>query len=120
MARKDREQTPYAFKTAALAKEGLIYGAANGLLVSVHALNASAGVRYLQLHDSVTDPGGAAVPAVSLPVAAGALVSASYRPGLDLFTATGCYWTCSTAAAVNTKSASNDMLVWGQYYKATT
>lgn len=117
MSRTNRAQTPHAYKTTALAKEGVIFAAANGLLVGIGAINNSGAVRYLQVHDATADPGAAAVPAVSVAMAIGASVSLSFGPGLDLFTAAGIYWTCSTAAAVNTKSATNDLLVWAQYYK---
>lgn len=118
--RRNREQTPYAFKTAALAKEGLIYTGTDGMLSAIYAVNNSAAAKYLQLHDAVADPGAAAVPIASVIVPAGGNASMVSVVGLNLFAATGIYWTCSTTAAVNTLSGTDDLLVWGQYYRATS
>lgn len=69
-----------------------------GNVVSVYCVNLNAAIRYLQLHNTATTPGGAAVPLMTFAIPA----SGSIVFGTDFFTQAGMNFSTGIAFAFST------------------
>jgi hypothetical protein len=111
----NRQATPEAYASGALAATGTIHGSAGGVLVNIQAFNNNAAVRYLQLYDRTSVPGGGATPILSIVIPPANNGGASWADGLKLFTTTGIQWAASTTGATFT-AAGSDLIVLAQFY----
>jgi hypothetical protein len=103
---------PQSHHPSALDDAGVI---ANGraVLLQIGALNTNAAARWLQLFNAASVPADAAVPVLSIPMAAGAYVSRDFGAYGKLFP-DGISW-CTSSTAVTKTVGSADALVDATY-----
>lgn len=96
--------------------------AAAGKLLALHATNANAALRYLQVHNLATAPAAGAVPLYSFPIAAGsATVPGSVEKSESFFglggvsLGTGISIAVSTTLATYTAATGTDHVVHAHY-----
>ena len=100
---------------AAVAK---VVKSSAGRLYMLQCVNLNAAIRYLQLHDLATTPGGGSTPLESWPVAAsGGLLNLDQVAlgSLGVPFSTGLTWAFSTTALTYTAGTATDAIVTVRY-----
>jgi len=84
--------------------------ASTGNVFAVHMFNTTGNIRYLQLHNTATTPGGAAVPVYSflVPANGATLVDSSFFGANGMNFSTGIAFACSTTQGTYTAATASD------------
>lgn len=84
--------------------------ASAGNVFAVHMFNTTGNIRYLQLHNTATTPGGAAVPIFSflVPANGATLIDSSFFGANGMNFATGIAFACSTTQGTYTAATATD------------
>lgn len=104
---------PNGTNTAALAKS-LVVKAAAGRLFGISGYSSNGGAQFIQVHDAAAVPADEAVPALVIPVAAGAAFSLDLGPRGKRFT-TGIV-ICNSSTGPTKTIGADDCWLEARYY----
>ena len=107
------EAAPTAYSSGGDAQSGLIGAAGARNLREIQAFNATAGTRYLQLHDAAALPANGAIPIWTVTILTAIEVNKVWNPKMPF--AVGAFWTSSTTRATLTLGGVADMFVTALY-----